>query len=91
MQPAAQGNGIEIFTHFSDWTGHNIQREWLVGHGEQPGLEQGTYEWTRMEETVEVPEGARRMTVYAGMQVATGSLLIDDLEMNLVKPKPPQL
>ena len=82
VQPA-QDEGVEIFVHFCDWTGHNVKRSWLIGNGEKPGLAKGTYDWTRLEATLTVPEGVRRMTVYAGLKPGTGSMFIDDLEMSL--------
>ena len=91
VKPVEDGKGIEIFAHFCDWTGHNVQRTWLVGGGENPSLGRGSYEWTRVEQEIKVPEGVKRMTVYAGMKAGTGTVLFDDLTMGLAKPKPPVL
>ena len=83
VKPAEAGKGVEAFAYFCDWTGHNATRAWLVGNGESPKLAQGTYDWTPVTKSIKVPEGARRMTVYAGLKPATGSLFLDDLEMGL--------
>jgi hypothetical protein len=84
--PEREGEGVDVAVVFSDWTGHRVRRFQLVGGDTASGLEAGTYDWTRVEATVEVPEGMTRMIVYAGMHPATGRLLIDDLEMGMVDP-----
>jgi hypothetical protein len=91
VKPAKPGEGVEVFAHFCDWTGHHVSREWLVGNGANPGLTEGTCDWTQVEKSVKVPKDARRMAVYAGLKPATGTLLIDDLVINLEKPAPPEL
>lgn len=89
VTPAEGTQGIEVFAYFCDWTGHNAKREWLVGNGASADLTRGTYDWTKVEQSIKVPDGVRRMAVYAGLKSSTGSLLIDDLTMNLADPNPP--
>jgi len=91
VTPAEGSQGIEVFAYFCDWTGHNAKREWLVGNGKRAELTRGTYDWTEVEQSIKVPDGVRRMTIYAGLKPATGSLLIDDLTMTLADPMPPSL
>jgi len=90
VTPVNEDEGIEMFAHFCDWTGHNVRRIWLVGNGENRELAKGTYNWREVRLNVRVPQGVRRMIVYIGMRPGTGSVLVDDLTMGLCSPKAPK-
>jgi len=84
VRPQGDEGAVRACVVFNDWTGHDVQRSWLVGPGARDDLARGSYDWTCVLCEVRVPQRARRMCVYAGMLPASGTLLIDDMRMCLV-------
>ena len=48
VQPGKTGEGVEVFTHFCDRTGHNVERAWLIGDQVNPNLVSGSYDWSEI-------------------------------------------
>lgn len=85
VRPAGS-EGVQVCLVFTDWTGHHRQRHWLVGEGTNSQLARGTYDWTPITARVPVPANATRVIVYAGLAPAAGTVVFDDLSLQIAAP-----
>lgn len=80
---AAGGPAQAAFAEFSSQTGQRRSRLNLLN--EAKGLS-GTFDWTQITATVQVPETARRVAFFLGLGKATGTVWYDDIALGVRQP-----
>jgi hypothetical protein len=93
LLPTERGTAA-VWLQFTDETGQNRQRAFLVGKDDQgvmhrPELTQGSYAWTNIEETITAPQGVIRMALFMGMLPCKGQLGFDDIQIQTESAPPP--
>jgi hypothetical protein len=91
-----KGCGAVVYVEWSNWTGQQIRRSYLVGGGIgarplRPELATGTRGWTEIKATVTAPAEARRMALFLGGRACTGKIGFDEIRTLAVRPgRPPR-
>ena len=85
VEPTADGGGAVVYVEWSDWTGQNKSRSYLVGG--EPGADlmnarsnRGSTDWSRVSGPVTAPPEARRFSLYLGLRSASGQVLYGAVE-----------
>jgi hypothetical protein len=85
IQPTERG-APAVWLQFTDETGQNRQRAFLVGKGDdgtvvREKLTKGSYGWTEVKDTITAPKGAIRMALFLGVLPCKGVVCFDDIEI----------
>jgi len=85
IKATSEGGGAVVYVEWSDWTGQNKSRSYIVG-GENnaeflnPKSGRGTADWHRVAGRVTAPQEARRFKLYLGFRNASGEVMYDAIE-----------
>jgi hypothetical protein len=85
LAPTDQGSAA-VWLQFTDETGQNRQRTFLVGKGEDgkvagAAFTKGSYEWKDLKQAVVAPKRAIRMALFMGVLPSKGEVAFDDIEI----------
>jgi parallel beta-helix repeat protein len=90
VRPVTNSGGIAVYVEWSDWTGQNRSRTYVVGGEDgtmaRPEMNQGTFAWTNVAAVVQAPAGARRLGLYFGLRSAHGVMGVDAVETFRQRP-----
>lgn len=86
LQPAGAKGGPTVFMQFTNLTGQNKTRVYLLGNDDadkdaQPQNMKGTYDWKEIKLTITAPKDAGHMALFMGMRPGTGKVHFDDVNI----------
>jgi len=91
IEAKADDGGAVVYVEWTDWTGQNKLRSYLVG-GEarekplHPDLNRGSHDWVELAGSVTAPRHARRFALYMGARSCTGMVYFDAIRKLAVRP-----
>lgn len=91
VTPTVPDGGAVVYAEWSDWTGQNKSRSYLVG-GENsakpanPEFTAGSKNWAQVQGSVTAPENARRFAIFMGGRNCMGTVSFDEIRTISVRP-----
>jgi hypothetical protein len=94
IKPQDKHGGAVIYVEWSNWTGQNKTRSYLVGSegGAKPANPEfnvGSKGWALVNGSLEAPKDARRFSLFMGGRNCTGTVSFDEIRTLSVRPGEP--